>query len=119
MSFPATRLRRLRRTPALRAMVRETHLAADHLVLPLFVRPGTGERRPIDSMPGCFQLASVYATLSPNLAGPNPGFSFNVPTLPSWAGVKFYLQAVLFDPGANPRGVVTSNAIESTIGRVN
>jgi porphobilinogen synthase len=58
MGFPQQRLRRLRRTPALRRMVRETTLTVDDLVLPLFVREGTGERRPIASMPGCFQLSA-------------------------------------------------------------
>jgi porphobilinogen synthase len=57
MSFPDVRLRRLRRTEALRRLVRETHLQADHLVLPLFVRPGEGVRHPIPSMPGHFQLS--------------------------------------------------------------
>ena len=46
------RPRRLRRTTALRRMVRETHLDPAQLVLPLFVRPGTGVRHPIGSMPG-------------------------------------------------------------------
>lgn len=52
MAFPATRLRRLRRTGALRALVRETELSPSHLVLPLFVQLGTEERTPIDAMPG-------------------------------------------------------------------
>ncbi len=39
MSFPETRLRRLRRTPAMRALVRETHLSLDQFVMPLFVAP--------------------------------------------------------------------------------
>jgi porphobilinogen synthase len=55
MAFPETRLRRLRRTPALRAMVRETRLAVDQLVLPLFACPGEGVARPVGSMPGVFQ----------------------------------------------------------------
>jgi porphobilinogen synthase len=55
MPFPATRLRRLRRTPALRAMVRETKLSVDDLVLPLFACPGTGVANPVPSMPGVFQ----------------------------------------------------------------
>src|SRR5215510_6096572 len=46
-SFPALRLRRLRRTPALRALVAETRLSADQLVLPLFARPGRRIRREI------------------------------------------------------------------------
>jgi porphobilinogen synthase len=55
--FPALRLRRLRQSPVLRRMVAETRLSADHLVLPLFVRPGRRVRRPIASMPGVFQLS--------------------------------------------------------------
>ncbi|HUR92876.1 MAG TPA: porphobilinogen synthase [Gemmatimonadaceae bacterium] len=48
----ALRLRRLRRTEALRTMFAETDLSHRHLVLPLFVREGTGEERAIHSMPG-------------------------------------------------------------------
>ena len=51
-SFPEYRPRRLRRTPALRALVRETLLAPSQLVLPLFVRAGKGMRQPVSSMPG-------------------------------------------------------------------
>ena len=57
MSFPEVRLRRLRRNEQLRRLVRQTRLSPDHLVLPLFVRPGKGVRRPIPSMPGNFQLS--------------------------------------------------------------
>ncbi len=57
MTFPATRLRRLRRTPQLRRLVRETRLGVDDLVLPLFVCPGQGVERPIGSMPGVSQLS--------------------------------------------------------------
>src|SRR5882724_7204059 len=55
--FPATRLRRLRQSPALRRLVSETRLSAAQLVLPLFVRPGRRVRRPIAAMPGVFQLS--------------------------------------------------------------
>lgn len=51
------RPRRLRRTPALRAMVRETQLATDDFVYPLFVTHGQNVRQPINSMPGVFQLS--------------------------------------------------------------
>ena len=51
------RLRRLRRTPTLRALVRETRLAVDQLILPLFVCEGSNVRRPVGSMPGVFQLS--------------------------------------------------------------
>src|SRR5271155_2331845 len=57
MAFPQTRLRRMRATPALRALIRETQLEVGDLVLPLFVRPGKGEKRPIQSMPGHFQYS--------------------------------------------------------------
>lgn len=49
--------RRLRRTPALRGLVRETRLHPEMLVAPLFVRPGTGTREPIGSMPGQHRLS--------------------------------------------------------------
>jgi porphobilinogen synthase len=55
MSFPETRLRRFRRTPTLRRLVRETRLSPDHLVLPLFAVPGEEVAKPISSMPGVFQ----------------------------------------------------------------
>ena len=55
MSYPATRMRRMRRTRTLRGMVRETHLVADDLVLPLFVVEGSSVREPIASMPGVFR----------------------------------------------------------------
>jgi porphobilinogen synthase len=50
-------LRRLRCHPALRALVRETRLAPENFVLPLFARPGRREKRPIGSMGGHFQLS--------------------------------------------------------------
>jgi len=53
--FPTARPRRLRRSAALRALVRETRLRAEQLVLPLFVVPGTGVERPVASMPGVAQ----------------------------------------------------------------
>lgn len=57
MNFPATRLRRLRRTEAIRSLVRETHLHPGALIYPLFLCPGEGVRREIGSMPGCFNLS--------------------------------------------------------------
>ena len=52
MSFPRTRMRRLRRTETLRRMARETRLSRDDLILPLFVVEGSGVREPVGSMPG-------------------------------------------------------------------
>lgn len=57
MSFPITRLRRLRQNPVLRNLVRETILTRDDLVMPLFVCPGTKVNNPIKSMPGNSQLS--------------------------------------------------------------
>ncbi len=51
-SFPIFRGRRLRRSEALRRLVRETRLSPDRLILPLFVVPGSGVREPVGSMPG-------------------------------------------------------------------
>ena len=55
--FPNVRMRRLRRTPALRALVRETRLTPDRFVAPLFVRRGAGIREPISSLPGVSRLS--------------------------------------------------------------
>jgi porphobilinogen synthase len=55
MSFPQRRLRRLRRTPAMRRLVAETHLSTDDLIAPLFVREGIDEPKPITSLPGVVQ----------------------------------------------------------------
>ena len=57
MNFPATRLRRLRRTEALRSLVRETHLTPSALINPIFLCPGEGVRKEIGSMPGVFNLS--------------------------------------------------------------
>lgn len=55
--FPIARPRRLRRTPALRRLVRETTLSAGNLIAPLFVRHGKNISKPIGSMPGQSQLS--------------------------------------------------------------
>ena len=57
MSFPVHRPRRLRRSDALRGLVRETRLSPQQLIAPLFVCEGEGVRREIGSMPGCFHLS--------------------------------------------------------------
>ncbi|MGO1411876.1 MAG: porphobilinogen synthase [Microbacterium sp.] len=55
MSFPAHRPRRGRQSPAVRRLMRETHLVPSQLVLPMFVREGIDEPSPISSMPGVQQ----------------------------------------------------------------
>ena len=57
MEFPRVRMRRLRRNATLRRMVCETTVRVDDLIMPLFVRPGTGVKNEIASMPGNYQLS--------------------------------------------------------------
>jgi porphobilinogen synthase len=61
VSFPATRLRRLRKTGVLRGLVRETELTPSHLVQPLFVQLGARERTPVEAMPGVDRLSISQA----------------------------------------------------------
>jgi len=61
MAFPVTRMRRLRRTPALRGLVRETRLDPGDFILPLFVTHGEDRREPIAAMPGVERLSIEHA----------------------------------------------------------
>ena len=61
MAFPIQRLRRTRRTGALRGLVRETELSPSDFIYPIFVAAGEDVRRPIPSMPGIFQLSINHA----------------------------------------------------------
>ena len=56
-SFPKSRLRRLRNTPVVRSMARETRLSVEDFVYPMFVTHGRDVRNPIDPMPGMYQLS--------------------------------------------------------------
>ena len=57
MAFPKIRMRRLRTSPAMRRLVRETNLSVDDFVYPLFVREGNGLKTPIKSMTGCYHFS--------------------------------------------------------------
>ena len=57
MTFPANRMRRMRKSEPLRALVRETSLDAGDLIYPLFIGSGKGVRKPVASMPGVFNLS--------------------------------------------------------------
>ena len=59
-NFPFSRLRRLRNSDATRALVQETRISPSDFVYPIFVTHGRGVRRPIESMPGIFQLSLDY-----------------------------------------------------------
>jgi porphobilinogen synthase len=61
MPFPIQRLRRTRRTGALRGLVRETRLSPSDLVYPIFVTVGEDVKNPVSSMPGVFQLSINHA----------------------------------------------------------
>lgn len=101
--FPQYRPRRLRRTPALRNLVRETHLAPSQLVLPVFVRDGKKLRRPVESMPGINQT-SVDEMLRDAEAAANAGVGgvilFGVPETKDATGT-----AAWDDKGAVQLGV--------------
>jgi porphobilinogen synthase len=61
MAFPATRMRRLRKTGVMRDMVRETELTPRDFVYPMFVELGTDSRTPIEAMPGVDRLSISHA----------------------------------------------------------
>jgi porphobilinogen synthase len=76
------RLRRLRRTATLRALVRETRLSPDMFMLPLFVCEGEGVRREVPSMPGVFNLSvdeAVKETAAAKADGVNSVILFGIP----------------------------------------
>lgn len=82
MPFPRTRARRLRRTPALRAMVRETTLRPEQLVLPLFVGEGQDGPVPIGAMPGVVRHTvegAVEAAREARAAGVGGVMLFGIP----------------------------------------
>jgi porphobilinogen synthase len=89
MSFPQRRLRRLRRTPALRRLVAETTLRVDDLIAPLFVREGITEPQPIASLPGVVQhtRGSLRAEVKELVALGVPGvILFGVPSVKDAVG---------------------------------
>src|SRR5213078_3925601 len=98
MSFPARRMRRLRRMPALRRMVAETQVSVDDLVAPLFVREGVDEPQPVPSLPGVLQHTTASLVKEASRLS-----SLGVPAL-----VLFGLPAAKDDVGFeawNPDGV--------------
>src|SRR5512142_2092042 len=103
MPFPQERPTRLRRNEALRSLVRETTLAPDDLVWPLFVVPGQRVRKPVGSMPGVFQL-SVDELMAEAQAGFEAGVRsvilFGVPESKDAQGSGAYA-----DDGIVPRAI--------------
>ncbi|MGI9557275.1 MAG: porphobilinogen synthase [Solirubrobacterales bacterium] len=82
MTYPATRMRRLRRQGVLRDLVRETELSPGHLIQPLFVVPGEGVREPVEAMPDVerFSISELVAEASEiQASGINAVLLFGVP----------------------------------------
>jgi porphobilinogen synthase len=93
VTFPATRMRRLRRTQALRDLVRETELEPRHLVQPLFVVAGEGVREDVKSMPGIkrFSIGELVAEADEiQEAGVGAVVLFGIPASKDEAGSGAY-----------------------------
>jgi porphobilinogen synthase len=93
MSFPATRMRRLRRTKALRDLVRETELSPAHLIQPLFVVAGEEVREPVGSMPGIERFSineAVAEATELQAAGVGAVILFGIPAEKDEAGSGAY-----------------------------
>ena len=93
MLFPDYRPRRLRQNEAFRRMIRETRLATDDLILPLFVIKGRDVRNPIESMPGHFQLSVdqlVKAATSAKNLGIPAVMLFGIPDAKDPLGTRAY-----------------------------
>ncbi|HZA13877.1 MAG TPA: porphobilinogen synthase [Myxococcaceae bacterium] len=93
MSFPIHRPRRLRRNEAIRRMVRETTLEPSDFIYPLFVVEGRGVRRPVESMPGVFNLSAENAVAEAKQAkslGVDSVILFGIPDHKDAAGSSAY-----------------------------
>ncbi len=93
MSFPATRMRRLRRTEALRDLVAETELSPKHLIQPLFVVAGEGVREPVESMPGVerFSISELVAEATElEASGVGAVILFGIPATKDEIGTSAY-----------------------------
>jgi porphobilinogen synthase len=93
VSFPATRMRRLRRTSTIRDLVRETELSPRHLIQPLFVVAGEGVREPVESMPGIerFSISELVAEATEiQAAGIGAVILFGIPSAKDEFGTGAY-----------------------------
>jgi porphobilinogen synthase len=93
MPFPATRLRRLRRTESLRSLVRETELSAAHLIQPAFVVAREGVREEIESMPGIerYSISELVAEATEIIAsGVGAILLFGIPSVKDESGSGAY-----------------------------
>jgi porphobilinogen synthase len=111
MSFPEHRPRRLRRTPAFRALIREHRLTADDLIAPLFVKEGIAEPVAISSMPGQSQhtVDSLRAEVAElREVGVRAFMLFGIPASKDWEGSEAW----------NPEGIgqVALRALRADLG---
>ncbi len=100
--FPTTRLRRLRQHPGIRQLTRETRLSPESLILPLFVRAGRGEHRPIASMPPHAQLSPELVAVEAREAaslGLGALLLFGIPTDKDLAGSDSYADKGIVQQG--------------------
>ncbi|HYR45877.1 MAG TPA: porphobilinogen synthase [Thermoanaerobaculia bacterium] len=105
-SFPTLRLRRFRRSPASRALVRETRLSPDRFIAPLFVRRGKALREEISSLPGVFRLSPDSA-----VAEARELFSLGIPAL-----ILFGIPEKKDETGSEAWD--DAAAVQETVGRV-
>jgi porphobilinogen synthase len=93
MPFPATRMRRMRRTETLRGLVKETELSPSHLIQPLFVVAGEGVRDEVESMPGVerFSISELVAECTEiAAAGVKAVLLFGIPSSKDESGSGAY-----------------------------
>ena len=105
MGFPLDRPRRLRRTPALRSLARETHLSAGQLIHPAFVREGLEAPQPIGSMPGQSHesIDSLCATVEETIRlGLGGVLLFGLPSVQGRAGI-WRIRGGRRGPAVDPR----------------
>ena len=100
--FPLNRPRRLRRTDAVRRMVRETRLSVDRLIYPLFVGPGADGQEEISAMPGVFHM-SVDRVVEEARAVADLGIQalllFGLPRTKDWEGSEAWASDAREKPG--------------------
>lgn len=106
-SYPATRFRRLRRTPALRELVQEHRLSVADLIWPVFIREGQGVEEPIPSMPGVARLS-----LDRLLAAATAAHALGIPAICLFPYTDQDLRTESCDEAWNPENL-TNRAIRA------
>ncbi|MEQ8206855.1 MAG: porphobilinogen synthase, partial [Woeseia sp.] len=97
--FPSARLRRARKSPALRRLVAETTLSSADLVYPMFVLPGEGRREVVASMPGIERLS-----IDGILAKAAEAEALGIPSLAIFPVIEPEQKSLRGEESANPEG---------------